>query len=125
MVLARGLAGSTRHELPAIFVCEDLDDVSFLLHMARVPTDIWSIDVDGIWLENGPSGWQVINHPVAAERLTLLVGDIPPGGFRANPPQNPKKRPAPKPRSGRRAEAKRPPPPGTRESSRVTARAFA
>ena len=87
MGLARGLAGNTRPELPAIFVCEDLDDVSFLLHMAQVPADIWSIDVDGIWLENAPNGWQLISHPVARERLTLLVRDIPDGGPRADPPE--------------------------------------
>jgi hypothetical protein len=82
---APGLAGNARPELPAIFVCEDLDDVSFLLRMAQVPTDIWSVDVDGIWLENAPNGWHVISHPVARERLTLLVRDIPAGGFRADP----------------------------------------
>jgi hypothetical protein len=87
MGLAPGLAGNTRPELPAIFVCEDLDDVSFLLRMAQVPTDIWSVDVDGIWLENAPNGWHVISHPVARERLTLLVRDIPAGGFRADPPE--------------------------------------
>ena len=86
MGLAPGLAGNTRPELPAIFVCEDLDDASFLLqHVAQVPTDIWSVDVDGIWLENAPNGWQLISHPVARERLTLLVRDIPVGGFRADP----------------------------------------
>ena len=70
MGLAPGLAGDTRPELPAIFVCEDLDDVSFLLRIARVPTDIWSVDVDGIWLENAPNGWQVIslNRAFRSER---------------------------------------------------------
>ena len=88
MGLARGLAGNTRPELPAIFVCEDLNDMSFLLqHVAQVPTDIWSVDVDGIWLENAPNGWQLISYPVARERLTLLVRDIPVGGFRAYPPE--------------------------------------
>jgi hypothetical protein len=83
---AQGLAGNTGPELPAIFVCKDLDDVSFLLqHVAKVPADIWSVDVDGIWLENAPNGWQLISHPVARERLTLLVRDIPVGGFRADP----------------------------------------
>jgi len=86
---APGIAGSTTPELPAIFVCEDLDEASFFLHMARVPTDIWSVDVDGIWLENGPSGWEVISHPIAKERLTLLVRDVPAGGFKAEQPENP------------------------------------
>jgi len=56
-----------------------------IVRMAKVPTDIWFVDVDGIWLENGPNGWRVISHPVARERLTLLVRDIPVGGFRADP----------------------------------------
>jgi hypothetical protein len=111
---APGLAGSTRPELPAIFVCEDLDDVSFLLHMAQVPTDIWTVDVNGIWLENGPSGWQVISHPIAQQRLTLLVRDIPVGGFKADPPRHPPpespgKRRVGKQSSRRNAEAKRQP----------------
>jgi hypothetical protein len=74
---APGLAGSTTPELPAIFVCADLRDMSYLLHMARVPTDIWSVDVDGLWLENGPTGWEVISHPIGRDRLDLLVRDIP------------------------------------------------
>jgi hypothetical protein len=106
---APGIAGSTRPELPAIFVCEDLDEVSFFLRMARVPTDIWSVDVEGIWLENGPAGWEVISHPVATERLTLLVRDIPAGGFNADPPENPERRRVAKPTSGRGAEAKQQP----------------
>jgi hypothetical protein len=106
---APGLAGSTRPELPAIFVCADLDDVSYLLHIARVPTDIWSVDVDGIWLENGPTGWEVISHPIAKERLSLLVRDIPVGGFKADTPGHPERRRVAKPTSRRRAEAKRQP----------------
>ncbi len=103
---APGIAGSTAPELPAIFVCEDLDDVSFMLHMARVPTDVWSVDVDGIWLENGPSGWQVLSHPIAAERLSLVVRDVPAGGFPAGPPEHLEKRRAGKPGSRRPADPK-------------------
>jgi hypothetical protein len=106
---APGLAGSTRPELPAIFVCEDLDDVGFLLHMAQVPTDIWSVDVDEIWLENGPSGWEVISHPIPAARLTLLVRDIPVSGFETDAPRLPEKRRPRRPSSARRAEPKRQP----------------
>jgi hypothetical protein len=106
---APGIAGSTAPELPAIFVCEDLDDVSFMLHMARVPTDVWSVDVDGIWLENGPSGWQVISHPIAAERLSLVVCDVPAGGFPAGPLEHLEKRRAGKPGSRRPADPKQQP----------------
>jgi hypothetical protein len=106
---ARGLAGSTRPELPAIFVCEDLDDVSYLLYMAQGPTDIWSIQVDGLWLENGPTGWQVIGHPIASDRLTLLVRDIPVGGFQVQPPERPQSRRVGKQPARRRVEAKRQP----------------
>lgn len=78
---APGLAGSTKPELPAIFVATDLGAVSYLLHMSHVPLDIWAIDVDGLWLENGPTGWDVISRPVSRDRLSLLVRDIPAGGF--------------------------------------------
>jgi len=106
---APGLAGSTRPELPAIFVCEDLDDVSYLLHMAQVPIDIWSIQVDGLWLENSPTGWQVIGHPIASDRLTLLVRDIPVGGFQVQPPERPQSRRVGKQTARRRVEAKQQP----------------
>lgn len=106
---APGLAGSTTPELPAIFVCDDLDDAGFLLHMTRVPTDVWLVDVDGLWLENGPSGWQVISYPVAARRLTLLRRDIPAGGFRREPAAPPQKRRVGKPAPKRRTEAARQP----------------
>ena len=106
---APGLAGSTRPELPATFICEDLDDVSYLLHMAQVPTDIWSIQVDGLWLENGPTGWQVIGHPIASDRLALLVRDIPVGGFQAEPPERPQSRRVGKQTARRRVEVKQQP----------------
>jgi len=109
MGLAPGIAGSTTPELPAIFVCQDLEDVSFMLHMARVPTDIWSIDVDGIWLENGLTGWEVISHPIGTDRLTLLVPDIPVGGFNTEPAGHPESQRITWPTPQRRAESRRQP----------------
>jgi hypothetical protein len=90
---APGLAGSTKPELPAIFVAPDLDSVRYLLHMSHVPLDIWAIDVEGLWLENSPTGWDVLSYPVSRDRLRLLVRDIPVGGFTTDPPGGSEKRP--------------------------------
>jgi hypothetical protein len=74
---APGIAGSAAPELPAVFVCADMEEISFFLRMARMPSDVWSVQADGLWLETGPSGWWVINNPVGAERLRLVATDIP------------------------------------------------
>jgi hypothetical protein len=100
--------------LPVIFVCEDLDDVSFLLHMARVPTDVWSVDVDGIWLENGPSGWQVVIR--CPGRLSLDARDIPVGGFTADRLHQSEKQPTFRPSSKRPADSRNQPRPRKRRT---------
>ena len=78
MGAAPGIAGSTHPELPAVFVCEDREDISFFLNMARTPADVWAIDVDGMWVESGPSGWWIISRPIGSDRLTLLERDVVP-----------------------------------------------
>jgi hypothetical protein len=75
MGAAPGIAGSTRPELPAVFVCDSREDVSFFLHMARTPADVWTVDVGGLWIETGPDGWWIISQPIGPERLTLAEGD--------------------------------------------------
>lgn len=77
MGAARGIAGSTKPELPGIFICDCMEDISFFLHMARCATDVWSVDADGLWCETGPSGWWVISQPIGPERLRLVARDIP------------------------------------------------
>lgn len=78
MGAAPGIAGSTGPELPAVFLCDSRDDVGFFLGMARVPTDVWAVDVAGLWVESGPSGWWIISRPIGPERLTLDERDRPP-----------------------------------------------
>jgi hypothetical protein len=75
---AHGIAGSPTPELPAIFLCEDREDAGFFVHMARVPVDIWAVRVDGLWLESGPDGWQLVAAPIEPERISLVATDIPP-----------------------------------------------
>jgi hypothetical protein len=78
MGAAPGIAGSTRPELPAVFACDGREDVSFFLNMARTPADVWSIDVGGLWAENGPDGWWIISRPIGLDRLTLTERDVVP-----------------------------------------------
>lgn len=76
MGAAPGIAGSTQPELPAVFVCDTLFDVGFFVRMARSPTDVWSVRVDGLWVETGPDGWWIINQPIVPERLRLVARDV-------------------------------------------------
>jgi hypothetical protein len=71
-----GVAGSTAPELPAIFLCEDDFDAAFFIRMARQPTDVWEVRVDGFWVENGPDGWWIIDQPVGPDRLRLARKDV-------------------------------------------------
>jgi len=79
MSAAAGIAGSQKPELPAVFVCDDRFGASFFLQMARAPSDVWEVRVDGLWLESGPSGWWIIPHPVGPDRLRLAEQDVPAG----------------------------------------------
>ena len=73
-----GIAGSLAPELPAIFLCESREMADFFVHMARVPVDIWTVRVDGFWIENGPDGWVLVAAPIEPERLSLVATDVPP-----------------------------------------------
>lgn len=75
MGAAPGIAGSTRPELPAVFACDSRDDISFFLHIARTPADIWAVDVEGLWVETGPYGWWIISQPIGPGCLTLAESD--------------------------------------------------
>jgi hypothetical protein len=77
MGAAPGIAGSTKPELPGIFICDCMEDVRFFLNMARCASDVWSVDADGLWRETGPSGWWVISQRIGPERLRLVARDIP------------------------------------------------
>jgi hypothetical protein len=81
MGAASGIAGNRNPDLPAIFLCEHLHEVSFFLQMSRVTTDVWAVRVDGLWVENGPDGWMIIQTPIDVERLRLIETDVAPTEF--------------------------------------------
>lgn len=66
-----GVAGSRKPELPGIFLQEHEDD-DFFAQMARTATDMWRVNVEGLWIESGPSGWWFVAHPIDPDRLELL-----------------------------------------------------
>jgi hypothetical protein len=78
MTATTGIAGSQEPELPAIFLCESLAETTFFTEMASVPTDVWAVRVDGLWIESGPDGWLILAEPVLPERLRLVETDVPP-----------------------------------------------
>ena len=69
-----GIAGSREPELPAVFLCENRDEIGFFTEMSRLPADVWAVRVDGLWVESGPDGWIILPEPVPPERLRLLPG---------------------------------------------------
>jgi hypothetical protein len=79
-----GIAGSPAPELPVVFLCESRFDVDFFRGMARGPVDVWSVAVDGFWLEGDPNSdlgagdnWMLVPHAIDRERLTLVDRDLP------------------------------------------------
>jgi hypothetical protein len=78
MTATTGIAGSREPELPAIFLCESLAETIFFTEMASVPTDVWAVHVNGLWIESGPDGWLILAEPVPPERLRLVETDVPP-----------------------------------------------
>jgi hypothetical protein len=81
-----GVAGSPEPEVAGIFLCASDFDARFFTDMARTPSDIWTVRVDGFWLEgdpnaNGGDNWMLVTEPVAPERLELLETDVQPRRF--------------------------------------------
>ena len=72
-----GIAGSRSPELSAIFLCENREETSFFLNMARWACDLWAVRVAGLWLENGPSGWVIVPQVITPDRIRLVETDIP------------------------------------------------
>jgi hypothetical protein len=76
MGFAPGIAGSPEPELPAVFLCESLDEIEFFTRVSRLPADGWAVRVDGLWVESGPDGWIILPEPVPSERLRLVNGSL-------------------------------------------------
>jgi hypothetical protein len=75
-----GIAGSAEPERAAVFVCDGREEAAFFTAMAGSPSDVWAVRAEGLWVENGPNGWQVITEPVGPGRLRLADRDVPPRG---------------------------------------------
>jgi hypothetical protein len=85
MDAAFGIAGSQEPELPGIFLCATREDARFFTDMARAPSDIWQVRVDGLWLEGDPGAsgggddiWMILPEPVGPDRLKLIDTDVMP-----------------------------------------------
>jgi len=76
MAAAPGIAGSRGPELPAVFLCMDDGDVRFFTNMGRTPSDVWAVNVDGLWVESGPSGWWIVSERVGPDRVRLAATDV-------------------------------------------------
>lgn len=82
---AFGTAGSPEPELPGTFLCATREDARFFTDMAREPSDIWQVRVDGLWLEGDPGAsgggddiWMILPEPVGPDRLELIDTDVMP-----------------------------------------------
>lgn len=78
-------AGSPEPELPGTFLCATREDARFFTDMAREPSDIWQVRVDGLWLEGDPGAsgggddiWMILPEPVGPDRLELIDTDVMP-----------------------------------------------
>jgi hypothetical protein len=71
-----GVAGSRYPELEAVFLCESLAETTFFTEMARLPSDVWAVDIDGRWVESGPSGWMIVTDPIPAKCVRLVAKDV-------------------------------------------------
>jgi hypothetical protein len=67
-----GVAGSREPELDGIFVCESEGEVDFFTEMARVPSDVWAVDVSRRWVESGTTGWLIVPEPLPAGAVRLV-----------------------------------------------------
>jgi hypothetical protein len=85
MGAAPGIAGSGEPERAAVFVCDGREEAGFFTAMAGSPSDVWAVRAEGLWVENGPNGWQIITEPVGPERLRLADSDVPPRGWEHRP----------------------------------------
>ncbi|MDP9074267.1 MAG: hypothetical protein M3N98_08860 [Actinomycetota bacterium] len=77
MGATHGIAGSREPELPVVFLCDNWADVSFFTAMARSPSDVWGVRVDGLWAEPGPDGWTIVAETVPPDRLRIVESDLP------------------------------------------------
>lgn len=74
-MLGQGIAGSRVPEREGVFLCDDEHEVDFFVRMARsrgVTPDVWAVNVDDCWVENGPSGWWIVFEAIQPDRIRLV-----------------------------------------------------
>jgi hypothetical protein len=79
-----GIAGSRAPEWPGVYLCADLEGARWFAGMpAPATADIWSVSVDGLWLEGDPSAsgggdddWMISAQPIPASALILRERDV-------------------------------------------------
>jgi hypothetical protein len=80
-----GIAGSRAPEWPGVFLGSTIDDARFFVRMGarRGPVDIWSVELDGQWLEGardsdlgGGENWMICPSPIRPARLRLRERDL-------------------------------------------------
>jgi hypothetical protein len=75
MGAAPGIAGSTRPEVPGIFLCPDRFEADWFAQMNNTggAVDIWAVDgIDHDDLIPGGSGFSYVSTAIPASQLTLL-----------------------------------------------------
>jgi hypothetical protein len=81
----QGIAGSRAPEWPGIFLCATRQDIEFFVMIGarRDPVDIWSVQLDGQWLEGAPDAdggggdnWMICPTPIPPKNLRLLEQDL-------------------------------------------------
>lgn|GEM_PF-3382032 len=75
MAAAPGIAGSRSPELEAVFL-DHIQFIEFFTRMSRVPSDVWEVDVTGLWIEKHED-WLIHRSPIATDRLRLVERDLP------------------------------------------------
>ncbi len=81
-----GIASSPVAEWSGIFLGVDREAVSLFVDiLACVPTDVWRVRVDGLWLEGDPGSsggadtyWAIARQPIPASDLVLVERDVMP-----------------------------------------------
>jgi hypothetical protein len=85
LMTGEGIAGSRSPEWPGVFLCSTIEDVRFFVRMGsrRGPVDIWSVELDGEWLEGaresdggGGDNWMICPSPIPSRRLRLTERDL-------------------------------------------------
>jgi hypothetical protein len=71
-----GIAGSRTPEVDGAFLSDSEFDNYFFIRMATHPVDVWAVDVSGLWMENGPTGWSLVRGAIPSSRLRLVRQDV-------------------------------------------------